>query len=225
MSVTENLRQIKASLPEHVCLVAVSKLHPVEAIMEAYNTGQRVFGENKVQELLPKYEAMPKDIEWHLIGHLQTNKVKYVVPFVSLIHGVDSFKLLAEIDKQAKKIDKVVDCLLQIYIAQEESKFGFSDDEVNAMLTDNAYQELSNIRIRGLMGMASFTENEVQVRNEFKGLRQLFDALKRSYFNDDTDFNILSMGMSQDYRIAIEEGSTMVRIGSSIFGERNYHID
>lgn len=222
MSITENLQQIKSSLPAHVCLVAVSKLHPVEELTEAYNAGQRVFGENKVQELVPKYEAMPKDIEWHLIGHLQTNKVKYIAPFVTLIHGVDSFKLLAEIDKQAKKIDRIIDCLLQIHIAQEESKFGFSEDEARVMLTDGAYSELSNIRIRGLMGMASFTDNEAQVRKEFKDLKQLFDSLKCSFFKDNAEFNILSMGMSEDYKIAIEEGSTMVRIGSSIFGARSY---
>ncbi len=222
MSVTENLKQIKASLPQHVCLVAVSKLHPIETIAEAYDAGQRILGENKVQELLPKYEQMPKDIKWHLIGHLQTNKVKYIVPFVSLIHGVDSFKLLAEIDKQAKKIGRTVDCLLQIHIAQEESKFGFSEDEVKAMLTDDTYSKLHNIRICGLMGMASFSDNEAQVRSEFKGLKQLFDELKRSYFNNNADFNTLSMGMSEDYKIAIEEGSTMVRIGSSIFGARSY---
>lgn len=221
-SIKENLQQIKASLPENVCLVAVSKLHPVEELTEAYNAGQRVFGENKVQELLPKQAVMPNDIEWHLIGHLQTNKVKNIVPFVSLIHGVDSFKLLKEIDKQAQKADRIVDCLLQIHIAQEESKFGFSEEEVRDMLSDSEYQGLSNIRIRGLMGMASFTENEAQVRKEFKGLKQLFDTIKRSYFTDNANFNILSMGMSGDYKIAIEEGSTMVRIGSSIFGERNY---
>ncbi|MDR0660884.1 MAG: YggS family pyridoxal phosphate-dependent enzyme [Prevotellaceae bacterium] len=221
-NIKDNLLQIKSSLPGHVRMVAVSKLHPVSELIEAYEAGQRIFGENKVQELLLKQEAMPKDIQWHLIGHLQTNKVKYVVPFASLIHGIDSLKLLKEVDKQANKIDKTVDCLLQIHIAQEESKFGFSDDEVKEVLSNNGFEELGNVRIRGLMGMATFTENEDQVRKEFKGLKQLFNELKATFFVDNTEFDILSMGMSNDYKIAIEEGSTMVRIGSSIFGERNY---
>ena len=219
-SITENLLQVKASLPSHVTMVAVSKLNPIESLTEAYQAGQRIFGESRVQELLPKQAAMPNDTQWHFIGHLQTNKIKDIAPFISLIHGVDSFRLLKEVDKQAKRNDRVIDCLIQMHIAQEDSKYGFSEDEVKAMLLDSAYQELKNIRIRGLMGMASFTENEAQVRSEFRGLKQLFDTLKNSDFKDSTDFTILSMGMSGDYGLAVEEGSTMVRVGSSIFGAR-----
>lgn len=221
-SITENLQQIKATLPEHVCLVAVSKLHPIEELKEAYQAGQRVFGESKVQELLPKHAAMPNNVQWHFIGHLQTNKVKDIVSIVDLIHGIDSLKLLKEVDKQASKQNKKVRCLLQIHIAQEESKFGFSADEVRSLLSDGLLGDISNASICGLMGMATFTENKELVRKEFGELKQLFDELKSSYFADRSEFTILSMGMSNDYLLAVDEGSTMVRVGSSIFGERVY---
>ncbi len=219
MSVADNLNHIKSTLPKHVTLVAVSKTKPNKDIIDAYNTGHRIFGENKVQELSSKYESLPKDIEWHMIGHLQSNKVKYIAPFVSLIHGVDSFKLLKEINKRAAQNERVINCLLQIHIAEEQSKFGFSEEEVTELLASSDYQELSNINVVGLMGMATFTENEEQIRSEFKILNQLYSTLKTQYPN----LNTLSMGMSGDYKMAIEEGSTMVRVGSSIFGERNYY--
>lgn len=219
MSIAKNLQQIKSTLPNKVTLVAVSKTKPNEDILEAYNVGHRVFGENKVQELAEKYETLPKDIEWHMIGHLQRNKVKYIAPFVHLIHGVDSFKLLKEINKRAFQNNRTINCLLQIHIAQEQTKFGFSEEEVIALLNSQEYKELTNVKIVGLMGMATFTDDETQIRNEFKSLKQLFDKL--STFN--LQFTTLSMGMSGDYQIAIEEGSTMVRVGSSIFGERNYY--
>ena len=219
MNITKNLQQIKASIPEHVTLVAVSKTKPNEAISEAYQAGQRVFGENKVQELTEKYESLPKDIEWHMIGHLQSNKVKYIAPFVSLIHGVDSFKLLKEINKRAAQNERVINCLLQIHIAEEDTKFGFDEKEVIELIKSEAFQHLKNIKVVGLMGMATFTDDENQIRKEFKSLKNLFDKLQIS----NHQFQILSMGMSGDYQIAIEEGSTMIRVGSSIFGERNYH--
>ncbi|HLU84806.1 MAG TPA: YggS family pyridoxal phosphate-dependent enzyme [Vicingaceae bacterium] len=219
MNITKNLQQIKASIPEHVTLVAVSKTKPNEAILEAYQTGQRIFGENKVQELTEKHESLPKDIEWHMIGHLQSNKVKYIAPFVSLIHGVDSFKLLKEINKRAAQNERVINCLLQIHIAEEDTKFGFDEKEVIELIKSEAFQHLKNIKVVGLMGMATFTDDENQIRKEFKSLKKLFDKLQIS----NHQFQILSMGMSGDYQIAIEEGSTMIRVGSSIFGERNYH--
>lgn len=219
MNITKNLKQIKASIPEHVTLVAVSKTKSNEAISEAYQAGQRVFGENKVQELTEKYESLPKDIEWHMIGHLQSNKVKYIAPFVSLIHGVDSFKLLKEINKRAAQNERVINCLLQIHIAEEDTKFGFDEKEVIELIKSEAFQHLKNIKVVGLMGMATFTDDENQIRKEFKSLKKLFDKLQIS----NHQFQILSMGMSGDYQIAIEEGSTMIRVGSSIFGERNYH--
>ncbi len=222
MSIQTNIQEIKKSLPQHVTLVAVSKTHPVEVIMEAYNAGHRIFGENKVQELVPKYEAMPKDIEWHLIGHLQSNKVKYIASFVSLIHSVDGLKLLEVIDKEAQKHNRVIDCLLQIHIASEETKFGLSADELEELLSSNDFKEMKNIRVVGLMGMATFTDNMAQVRMEFKFLSSLFKSVKAKYFADKPWFKELSMGMSSDYTVAIEEGSTMVRIGSNIFGHRNY---
>ncbi len=222
MSIQTNIQEIKKSLPQHVTLVAVSKTHPVETVMEAYNAGHRIFGENKVQELVPKYEAMPKDIEWHLIGHLQSNKVKYIASFVSLIHSVDSIKLLEVIDKEAQKHNRVIDCLLQIHIASEETKFGLSADELEELLSSKDYKEMKNIRLVGLMGMATFTDNMAQVRMEFKFLGNLFKSVKEKYFADKLWFKELSMGMSSDYTVAIEEGSTMVRIGSNIFGHRNY---
>jgi len=222
MSVVSSLQLIKTSIPKNVMPVAISKTHPVDIIMEAYNAGQRVFGENKVQEMVSKFEVMPKDIEWHLVGHLQTNKVKYVAPFVRLIHSVDSLKLLSVINKEAEKKSRVIDCLLQIYIATEETKFGLSSDELEEILESTEYNEMQNIRVVGLMGMASFSENVDLVRSEFKNLNKIFSSIKEKYFINKPWFKELSMGMSSDYQIAIEEGSTMVRIGSNIFGSRNY---
>ncbi len=216
MSVELQLERIKSQIPPNVTLVAVSKTHPIEKITEAYNAGQRIFGENKVQELVSKAEKLPNDISWHLIGHLQTNKVKYIASFVSLIHAVDSKKLLLEIDKQAKKNNRIIDCLLQIHIAQEESKFGFSFPECEDLLKDNEVTELKNVNIIGLMGMATNTDNESQIQNEFKGLNNFY-IQKKSQF---PFLKVLSIGMSSDYLIAIDHGSTMVRIGSSIFGLR-----
>ncbi len=218
MSIKENLAEIKANLPEGVILVAVSKTKPNEAILEAYEAGQRVFGENKVQDMVQKWEALPKDIEWHMIGHLQRNKVKYMAEFVSLIHGVDSLKLLKEIDKQAQKHNRVIPCLLQMHIAEEDTKFGLDEDELNALLASSEFKQMKHVKIMGLMGMATFTDNENQVRKEFARLKSLFEKLKLQL----PEISILSMGMSGDYGIAITEGSTMVRIGSSIFGARNY---
>lgn len=222
MSIAGNIDQIKVSLPENVLLVAVSKTKPVELLMEAYVHGQRAFGENKVQEMARKYEALPKDIDWHFIGHLQTNKVKYLAPFVHLIHSVDSFKLLKTIDSEAKKVNRIIPCLLQFHIAEEETKFGFSMEEAVDMLNSEAFKSLEHIRISGLMGMATYTDNEEQIRKEFACLRSYFDQLKTTYFNSQADFKEISMGMSGDYLLAIDEGSTIVRIGSTIFGERNY---
>ena len=213
--ISENLKSILSKLPERVTLVAVSKTKPSEAIMEAYDTGHRVFGENKVQDMLAKSEELPSDIQWHMIGHLQTNKVKYIAPFVSLIHGVDSLKLIKEIDKRAAQNNRIIDCLLQIHIAEEETKFGLSDTEATQVL---AYaKHLPNVRITGLMGMATNTRDESIVRNEFAGLKELF--LK--FQSVSKDLQIISMGMSADYEIAIDQGSTMVRVGSAIFGRRN----
>jgi pyridoxal phosphate enzyme (YggS family) len=221
MSIAKNLTQIKTQLPTHVTLVAVSKTKPVADLMEAYNAGQRIFGENKIQEMTEKWEQMPKDIEWHMIGHVQTNKVKFMAEYVSLIHGVDSLKLLQEINKQAKKHNRVIDCLLQIHIAEEETKFGLDEEELNHILTSDDFKSLENIRIVGLMGMATFTENQNQIEKEFNHLKTIFDKLnKLSIIN--YQLSILSMGMSGDYQLAISCGSTMVRIGSSIFGTRNY---
>lgn len=214
--IQENLQKIKNSLPSQVTLVAVSKTKPENDVMEAYDAGQRIMGENKVQEMADKQSSLPKDIEWHMIGHLQRNKVKYMIDFVSLIHGVDSFRLLKEINKRAKKAGRTVDCLLQIHIAEEDSKFGLDATELKEIVDSEDFQKLGNINIRGLMGMATFTDDKVQVRREFKLLKSLFDELKVKL----PEINILSMGMSGDYKIAIEEGSTMVRIGSSIFGAR-----
>ena len=221
MHIKENILNYKAELPPDVALVAVSKTKPVSDLMEAYDAGQRIFGENKIQEMADKYVQMPKDIQWHMIGHVQTNKVKFMAPFVSLIHGVDSLKLLEEIDKHAQKNQRTIDCLLQIYIAAEESKFGFDENELDELLSSASFANLKNIQVKGLMGMATFTENQEQVKNEFKKLKSIYDRLK--VFN--TAFSILSMGMSGDYKLAIECGSTMVRIGSSIFGERKLKVD
>ena len=221
MSIQQNLNNIKSQLPAHVTLVAVSKTKPVADLMEAYNAGQRIFGENKIQEMTDKWEVMPKDIEWHMIGHVQTNKVKYMAPYVSLIHGVDSLKLLQEINKQAAKNNRVIDCLLQMYIAEEESKFGLDEQELEEILSSTEFKQLKNIRIVGLMGMATFTENKNQIEKEFKHLKTIFDKLEKLPFTQNLKPNTLSMGMSGDYQLAISCGSTMVRIGSSIFGGRN----
>lgn len=217
MSISENCIAINKSLPRHVALVAVSKTKSVAEIMQAYDTGQRVFGENKVQEMEGKWQEMPKDIEWHMIGHVQRNKVKYMAPFVSLIHAVDSERLLKEINKQAKKNDRVINCLLQIKIAKEDSKFGMSEAAAKTLITSEAFQNYKNVSVVGLMGMATFTENEEQVRSEFKELKRIFDDFRRIQ----EKLTIVSMGMSGDYNIAIEEGSNMVRVGSAIFGARN----
>jgi PLP dependent protein len=221
MSITQNINKIKEELPQKVKLVAVSKFKPEAAILEAYNGGQRVFGENRVQELVAKYQSLPKDIEWHLIGHLQSNKVKYIVPFVHLIHSVDSFKLLEAIDKEAIKFKRVVDCLLEVHIAEEDAKFGFSENEIIEMLESVEFKELRNIRICGVMGMATFTDNERQIRKEFLHLSAIFNSIKNKYFNQSSAFCEISIGMSGDYKLAIECGSTIVRIGTTIFGERD----
>lgn len=220
MSVAENIDLIKANLPKNVKLIAVSKTKPAELLMEAYRNNQRAFGENKVQEMVWKHDELPKDIEWHFIGHLQTNKVKYIAPFVHLIHGVDSFKLLKAVDKEAGRADRVIRCLLQFHIAEEETKFGFSPDEAIEMLSSTEFKELKNIRISGVMGMATYTDDENQIRKEFSGLKLIFDRLKADFFAEDPTFSEISMGMSGDYLIAVEQGSTLVRIGSTIFGER-----
>lgn len=221
-SIVENLKRIAESLPERVKLVAVSKTKPVEAIEEAYEGGQRVFGENRAQELAEKYEVLPKDIEWHMIGHLQTNKVKYISAFVSLIHGVESLRLLETIDKEGKKHNRIIPCLLQFYVASEETKFGLNMEEAKALLDSEEYKNMKNVQIVGVMGMATNTDDEEQIKREFHHLKVIFDELKESYFVGNPGFKELSMGMSGDYMIAVEEGSTMVRVGSSIFGARNY---
>lgn len=215
MSISENIKHIQSLIPENVTLIAVSKTKPNEMLLEAYEAGQRHFGENYVQELVDKETQLPKDIKWHFIGHLQSNKVKYIAPFVYLIHGVDSFSLLKEINKQAQKNNRVIDCLLQIYIAQEETKFGLDFKEAADILNSSEFKELKNIHIKGFMAMASNTDDENQIRKEFKSLKE-FNSKYPNY-------NILSFGMSSDYMLAIGEGSTMIRVGSSIFGERNYN--
>jgi pyridoxal phosphate enzyme (YggS family) len=216
------IQAIRQELPEGVRLVAVSKYHPVGALTEAYEGGQRIFGESKVQEMTQKHEALPKDIEWHFIGHLQKNKVKYIAPYVALIHGIDSYKLLAEVDKQAEKAGRVIPCLLQIHIAQEETKFGFSPDECMAMLDEGTWRTLTHVQIAGLMGMATYTDNHEQIIREFSTLSSLFQKLKETHFKDEPAFCELSMGMSGDYPLAISQGSTLIRIGSRIFGARQY---
>lgn len=223
MSIKENLLEVESEIPNGVKLVAVSKYHPVEALQEAYDAGQRIFGESHVQELVGKEEALPKDIIWHFIGHLQTNKVKYIVPFISLIHAVDTMKLLKEIDKQAQKVGRKVNCLLQLHIAKEETKFGFTPEELKEMLSQNEWKEYNNVNICGLMCMATNTDDEQQVRNEFHYARSIFEEVKNTYFATDDSFCELSMGMSGDYPLAIEEGCTMVRVGSKIFGNRVYN--
>jgi pyridoxal phosphate enzyme (YggS family) len=215
------LQEVRGKLkPKNVTLVAVSKTKPNEAILEMYNEGQRVFGENKVQEITAKYEALPKDIEWHLIGHLQTNKVKYIAPFVQMIHSIDSLKLLKEVNKQAKRNERTIDCLLQMHIANEDTKFGLDNAEVKELLESEAYRNFENIRIVGVMGMATFTDDMEQVRQEFKTLNYIFENLKLAYFQKNDAFSEISMGMSGDFELAIEEGSTMVRVGSLLFGSR-----
>jgi hypothetical protein len=221
MSIADNIRSLKNETDTiNVTLIAVSKTKPVDEIMEAYNAGQRLFGENMVQELVEKHEKLPKDIQWHLIGHLQTNKVKYIAPFISMIESVDSLKLLKEIDKHAEKNKRVINCLLQIYIADEETKFGLSHDEAIELLRSEEFASLKHVRIRGLMGIATNTENTKQIKEEFYELRIFFEGIKQSYFRKDSTFDTLSMGMSSDYKIAIEQGSNMVRLGSTIFGQR-----
>ncbi len=218
MSIETNLKNIIQALPNGVSLVAVSKTKPNESILEAYSIGHRVFGENKIQEMVRKWEILPKDIQWHMIGHVQRNKVKYMAQFVSLVHGVDSFKLLKEINKQAKKHSRVIDCLFQIHIAEEDTKFGLDETELKDIIHSDEFQQLGNIKIVGLMGMATFTSDTSKVEREFKHLKSIFDTSKVSFPN----ISVLSMGMSGDYQIAIKEGSTMVRLGSSIFGARSY---
>ena len=216
--ISENLKNLKSKLPNEVTLIAVSKTKPVSDLMQAYNAGHKVFGENKVQEMESKWQEMPKDIQWHMIGHLQRNKVKYIAPFVSLIHAVDSLRLLKEINKQAKRNERVIDCLLQIKIAEEDSKFGMDIADATALLNSEELQNFKNVKIVGLMGMATFTDDEKQISQEFQRLKKVFDQIKI----EKSELKILSMGMSGDYKIAIENGSNMVRIGSAIFGERNY---
>jgi PLP dependent protein len=219
MDIAENLKKYKTELPENVTLVAISKTKPNSDLQEAYDAGQRIFGENKIQEMTDKWEALPKDIEWHMVGHVQRNKVKYMAPFVGLIHAVDSLKLLKEINKEAKKNDRTIRCLLQIKIAEEDSKFGLDAEEAKEILASESFVKMENVKVVGLMGMATFTEDMEQVKSEFDYLKSVYDTCKIEY----PHFNILSMGMSGDYKIAVECGSTMVRIGSAIFGERNYN--
>lgn len=223
MSISDNLLKIKESIPEHVALVAVSKTMPASVVHEAYEAGHRLFGENKVQELSAKHPRLPSDIQWHFIGHLQTNKVKYIAPFVHMIESVDSLKLLIEINRQAAKSGRIINCLLQFHIAEEESKFGLNRKKAALMLGDPAMSELNSINIAGVMGMATFTDDMEHVRQEFRNLRNIFDWLKSTYFSDHAAFREISMGMSGDYPVAIEEGATIVRIGSLIFGERQHH--
>lgn len=222
MSIQENIKLIKSNLPSSVKLVAVSKTKPNEDIMAAYDIGQRIFGENKVQDLTKKYEELPKDIEWHFIGHLQSNKVKYIAPFISMLHAVDSLKLLKTISKEAVKNNRTIDYMLQLHIAQEDTKFGLSEQALYELLNSEQFQAIKNVNLRGLMAMATNTSNELQIKKEFGLIKQIFDKVKETYFKDKEDFNELSIGMSSDYQLAVEQGSTMVRIGSTIFGLRNY---
>ena len=220
MTVADSLKSILDELPEEVELIAISKTKTPEQIMQVYNAGHREFGESKAQELLPKYEALPKDIRWHMVGHLQSNKVKYIAPFIKVIHSIDSLKLLKTVNKEARKNSRTIQCLLQLHIAEEESKFGLQFEEACGLLESEAFRGMENVEICGLMGMATLTENTDQVRSEFRQLKQYFDTVREQYFHDKAYFKEISMGMSGDYRLAIEEGSTMVRIGSAIFGER-----
>src|SRR5471030_355182 len=221
MSIADNIKHLKnETVPNKVSLIAVSKTKPVADIQQAYDAGQRLFGENMVQELMEKYEHLPQDIQWHLIGHLQTNKVKYIAPFISMIQSVDSLKLLQEINKHAEKNKRIIDCLLQIYIADEETKFGLGFDEAIELLRSAEFAALKSIRIRGLMGIATNTDKEKQLKDEFHELKIFFDGIKQSFFRKEESFNVLSMGMSADYELAIEQGSNMIRVGSTIFGGR-----
>ena len=222
MDIQANIKAVLSELPEGLRLEAVSKFHPNEAIEAAYSAGQRIFGESKVQELTEKQLSLPKDIEWHFIGHLQTNKVKYIVPYIAMIHAVDSYRLLAEINRQAAKVNRVIPCLLEIHIAAEESKYGFTFDDCRAMLREGSWRELKNVSVCGVMGMATNTDNEEQVGKEFETLHRFFGELKNDYFLDDDRFKEISMGMSHDYPLAVKAGCTLVRVGSKIFGERNY---
>lgn len=223
INIKENLAQVRNSIPANITLVAVSKFHPEEDIMQAYEAGQRHFGENHAQEVTRKYNNLPKDIIWHFIGHLQTNKVKYIAPYIYMIHSVDSLKLLSEIDKEARKNDRVIKCLLQIHIANEETKFGFTIEECISMLDGLNVSDFPNISLCGVMGMATNTADKEEVAHEFKTLHNVFLSLKEKYFKNSPDFKEISMGMSGDYQIAVQEGSTIVRIGSNIFGERIYN--
>ena len=222
--IQENLNIVRATVPSNVTLIAVSKTKPVSDLQEAYDAGQRIFGENKALEMRDKHQVLPNDIQWHFIGHLQTNKIKYIAPFVTLIHAIDSLSLLEAVNKEAVKNSRVIDCLLQFHIAQEDTKFGLDIEEAKALLESDSFKDLKNINIVGVMGMATFTDDADQVRNEFKNLKNIFDTLKENYFRDKDSFKEISMGMSDDYPIAIEEGATMVRVGSKIFGARNYNV-
>ena len=222
--IQENLNIVRATVPSDVTLIAVSKTKPVSDLQEAYDAGQRIFGENKALEMRDKYQELPKDIQWHFIGHLQTNKIKYIAPFVTLIHAIDSLPLLESVNKEAAKNNRIIDCLLQFHIAQEETKFGLDIEEAKSLLESESFKDLKNINICGVMGMATFTDDVVQVRNEFRNLKNIFETLKENYFKANDSFKEISMGMSDDYPIAIEEGATMVRVGSKIFGARNYNV-
>ena len=222
--IKENLETVRATIPANVTLVAVSKTKPVSDLQEAYDAGQRIFGENHALEMRDKHEVLPDDIQWHFIGHLQTNKIKYIIPFVSLIHSIDSQNLLEAVNKEAKKHERVADCLLQFHIANEETKFGLNLEEAEALLNSDAFRQMENVRICGVMGMATFTDDEVEIHKEFRHLKTIFDTLKQKYFASQPQFKEISMGMSDDYPIAIAEGATLVRVGSRIFGARNYNI-
>ena len=222
--IQENLNIVRATIPSDVTLIAVSKTKPISDLQEAYDAGQRVFGENKALEMRDKYQELPKDIQWHFIGHLQTNKIKYIAPFVTLIHSIDSISLLEAVNKEAIKNNRIIDCLLQFHIAQEDTKFGLNIEEAELLLQSDNYKKLNNINIVGVMGMATFTDNVAQIRNEFKTLKNIFTTLKEKHFAGSESFKEISMGMSDDYPIAIEEGASMVRVGSKIFGARNYNI-
>ena len=222
--IKENLNIVRATVPSDVTLIAVSKTKPVSDLQEAYDAGQRIFGENKALEMRDKHQALPDDIQWHFIGHLQTNKIRYIAPFVTLIHAIDSLSLLEAVNKEAAKNNRVINCLLQFHIAQEETKFGLDMEEARMMLESESYKNLNNINICGVMGMATFTDDAAQVRDEFKSLKNIFETLKENYFKGNESFKEISMGMSDDYPIAIEEGATMVRVGSKIFGARNYNV-
>ena len=222
--IKENLEAVRATIPANVTLVAVSKTKPVSDLQEAYDAGQRIFGENHALEMRDKHEVLPNDIQWHFIGHLQTNKIKYIIPFVSLIHSIDSQNLLEAVDKEAKKHDRVVDCLLQFHIANEETKFGLNLEEAEKLLNSDSFKQMENVRLCGVMGMATFTDDEDEIHKEFRHLKTIFDTLKQKYFANQPQFKEISMGMSDDYPIAIAEGATLVRVGSRIFGARNYNV-